>query len=197
MRIFLLSLIALSGLAIHAVAAPQEEGKRVALIIGNDSYSTRPLQNAVNDARLMDRVLKASGFKTILKENAKKVEMEEAVSEFLQQLGPEDTALFYYAGHGVQIENENLLVPVDFEPGNTITLSKFRCFSFNVVIDSLKRQRHKRSIFILDACRSNPFERRFRDMHAITQQLQARDTHYEDAGRAILMSDLEKPWGTR
>jgi alkylation response protein AidB-like acyl-CoA dehydrogenase len=43
----------------------------------------------------------------------------------------------------------------------------------------------------------NPFERRFRDMHAIAQQLQARDTHYEDAGRAILMSDLEKPWGTR
>jgi tetratricopeptide (TPR) repeat protein len=146
----------LSGLAMNAAAAPQEEGKRVALVIGNDAYLTRPLQNAVNDARLMDKVLKASGFQTILKENAKKAEMEEALAEFLGQLGPNDTALFYYAGHGVQIENENLLVPVDFEPGSTITLSKFRCFPFNLVIESLKRVRHKRSIFILDACRSNP-----------------------------------------
>ncbi len=157
MRIpLLLCCTLLSGLAMNALAAPQEEGKRVALIIGNDAYLTRPLQNAVNDARLIDKVLKESGFKTILKENAKKAEMEEALAEFLGQLGPDDTALFYYAGHGVQIENENLLVPVDFEPGSTITLSKFRCFPFNLVIESLKRVRHKRSIFILDACRSNP-----------------------------------------
>ena len=152
----LLSGALLTLLAVNAAAAPQEEGKRVALIIGNDAYLTRPLQNAINDARLMDKVLKASGFQTILKENAKKAEMEEALAQFLGQLGPDDTALFYYAGHGVQIENENLLVPVDFEPGSTITLSKFRCFPFNLVIESLKRVRHKRSIFILDACRSNP-----------------------------------------
>ena len=157
MRIpLLLCATMLCGLAVNGAAAPQEEGKRVALVIGNDAYLTRPLQNAINDARLVDKVLKASGFKTILKENAKKAEMEEALAEFLGQLGPDDTALFYYAGHGVQIENENLLVPVDFEPGSTITLSKFRCFPFNLVIESLKRVRHKRSIFILDACRSNP-----------------------------------------
>ena len=157
MRIpLLLCATMLCGLAVNGAAAPQEEGKRVALVIGNDAYLTRPLQNAINDARLVDKVLKASGFNTILKENAKKAEMEEALAEFLGQLGPDDTALFYYAGHGVQIENENLLVPVDFEPGSTITLSKFRCFPFNLVIESLKRVRHKRSIFILDACRSNP-----------------------------------------
>ena len=68
----------------------------------------------------------------------------------------DDTALFDDAGHGVQIQNENLLVPVDFEPGSTIMLSKFRCFPFNLVIESLKARAYKRSIFILDACRSNP-----------------------------------------
>lgn len=157
MRFPLLRLgLLISIFAVSAAASPQEEGKRVALIIGNDAYLGRPLQNAINDARLMDKVLRASGFKTILKENAKKADMEEALAEFLGQLGPDDTALFYYAGHGVQIENENLLVPVDFEPGSTITLSKFRCFQFNLVIESLKRVRHKRSIYILDACRSNP-----------------------------------------
>ncbi len=85
------------------------------MIIGNNSYSISPLQNAVNDARVMDKALRDAGFKTILRENAPKAAMEEAVAEFVQQLGPDDTALFFYAGHGIQIENENFLVPVDFE----------------------------------------------------------------------------------
>jgi len=87
-----------------------DEGKRVALIIGNDAYSIRPLQNAVNDARAMDRALRGAGFRTILKENASKEAMEKAFVELLESLGPDDTALFYYAGHGVQIVNENFLV---------------------------------------------------------------------------------------
>ena len=108
----LLSLIA----AIPAVHA-QEGGKRVALIIGNDAYSISPLKNAVNDARAIDAALRASNFRTILVENAKKADMDTKIGEFLDLLGPDDTALFFYAGHGVQIANENFLVPVDFVPG--------------------------------------------------------------------------------
>ncbi len=138
-----------------AAAPPQTEGKRIALIIGNNAYSISPLQNAVNDARAVDKALHEAGFRTILRENASKTAMEEATAEFLQQLGPDDTALFFYAGHGIQIENENFLVPVDFEAASSVIQAKFRCFSMAQLFDALKN-RPKRSFVILDACRSNP-----------------------------------------
>ncbi len=141
------------------IAAAQEEGKRVALIIGNNNYSVSPLRNAVNDARLMDKALQAAGFKTILKEDATYPVMEEAAAKLAEQLGPDDTALFFYAGHGVQIENENFLVPVDFEAASTVIQAKFKCFRLGQLFEELKK-RTKRSIFILDACRSNPVAER-------------------------------------
>jgi tetratricopeptide (TPR) repeat protein len=144
-------------MACAAPATPAEEGKRVALIIGNNAYSMRPLQNAVNDARAMDKALQGAGFRTILRENATKVAMEQAASEFLQLLGPEDTALFYYAGHAVQIQNENVLIPIDFAAANTVIEAKFKSFSLGMIFDYLKSTvRVKRSIVVVDACRSNP-----------------------------------------
>ncbi len=143
-----------------AVLAPalqaQESGKRVALIIGNDAYSMSPLKNAVNDARAMDKALKTAGFQTITLENATKADMDRVIGEFLDKLGPDDTALFFFAGHGVQIENENFLVPVDFPQVATISAAKFACMSVARIFDELKRKRAKRNIVILDACRSNP-----------------------------------------
>jgi len=140
-------------------ASAQEEGKRVALIIGNNNYSISPLRNAINDARLMDKALQAAGFKTILKEDATYPVMEEAAAKLAEQLGPDDTALFFYAGHGVQIENENFLVPVDFEAASTVVQAKFKCFRLAQLFEELKK-RTKRSIIILDACRSNPVAER-------------------------------------
>ncbi len=139
-----------------AMGAPQAEGKRIALIIGNNSYSISPLTNAVNDARAVDKALREAGFQTILRENATMVTMQEALGEFLRQLGPDDTALFFYAGHGIQIENENFLVPVDFEQASSVIQAKLRCFSMVQALEELKRRSPKRSIVILDACRSNP-----------------------------------------
>ncbi len=169
-RVLPLLLFAVASLA----AAPQEQGKRIALIIGNNSYSISPLQNAVNDARVMDKALRDAGFKTILRENAPKAAMEEAVAEFVQQLGPDDTALFFYAGHGIQIENENFLVPVDFEAANSVIQAKFRCFSMALLVDALKN-RPKRSVVILDACRSNPV--------ATTNSLQSGLAQPQNAGK--------------
>ena len=121
-------------------ASPQEEGKRVALVIGNDNYKVSPLKNAVNDARLVDKALQAAGFKTLLVENAKRSDMDRMVGQFLEMLGPDDTALFFYAGHGVQIENENFLVPVDFEAGDNLSTAKFSCFSLAQIYDELARR---------------------------------------------------------
>ena len=156
LRCSLLFLAALMP-ALHA----QDTGKRVALIIGNDSYSISPLKNAVNDARAMDKALKSAGFQTITLENARKADMDRVIGEFLDKLGPDDTALFFFAGHGVQIENENFLVPVDFAPVATISAAKFACMSVAQIFDELKRKRAKRNIVILDACRSNPVTEKY------------------------------------
>ncbi len=143
--------------ALHA----QESGKRVALIIGNDAYSISPLRNAVNDARAVDEALRASNFRTILVENARKSDMESKIGEFLDQIGPDDIALFFYAGHGVQIANENFLVPVDFVPGNSISIALLSCMSVAKFFDELNRKRAKKNIIILDACRSNPVAEKY------------------------------------
>ena len=155
----------LAALLLLTCAAPaahaQESGKRVALIIGNDAYKISPLKNAVNDARAMDAALRASNFRTILVENASKADMESKIGEFLDMLGPDDTALFFYAGHGVQIVNENFLVPVDFVPGNSISSAKFSCMSMAQILDELNRKRARKNIVILDACRSNPVTNKY------------------------------------
>lgn len=142
-------------------AHAQESGKRVALVMGNDAYKISPLKNAVNDARAMDAALRASNFRTILVENATKADMETKIGEFLDMLGPDDTALFFYAGHGVQIVNENFLVPVDFVAGNSISSAKFSCMSVAQILDELNRKRAKKNIIILDACRSNPVTNKY------------------------------------
>ena len=156
-----IALPVLLSLAAIPVVHAQEGGKRVALIIGNDAYSISPLKNAVNDARAIDAALRASNFRTILVENAKKADMDTKIGEFLDLLGPDDTALFFYAGHGVQIANENFLVPVDFVPGNSIASAKFSCMSVALILEELKSKRARKNIVILDACRSNPVAEKY------------------------------------
>jgi tetratricopeptide (TPR) repeat protein len=152
----LFAVLAAAAVAAAQAPPPASEGRRIALVIGNDAYPSGALQNAVNDARAMQKSLAGAGFRVILAENANKVAMEQQAAEFLQSIGPGDTALFFFAGHAVQIENENLLLPVDFTPGRTVIESKFRSMSLAMIFDYLKRSRPKTTIVIIDACRSNP-----------------------------------------
>jgi uncharacterized caspase-like protein len=99
--------------ATHAVAAET----RIALIIGNSDYANPNLKltNPANDAAAMQRALQAAGFETIVRLNAKRVDFYHAVDEFTARIGRDQHAvgLFYYAGHGVQAEGTNYLIPVD------------------------------------------------------------------------------------
>ena len=139
-----------------AQSTAQEEGKRIALVIGNDTYSIRPLQNAVNDARAMQKALQGAGFRVIMRENAGKPAMEEGVGQFLEQIGPGDTALLFYAGHALQIEGENVLIPTDFQSARSIIDAKYKSFSLTRVFDEFKQSRAKTIIVVIDACRTNP-----------------------------------------
>src|SRR5262249_5417395 len=109
------ALLALSAATAFARPAGAADENRVALVIGNGAYKMGALQNPVNDARAMAAVLKQIGFQVIAVENATKPAMERAVAEFGHALTPGSVALFYYAGHGLQLNGHNFLVPVDAE----------------------------------------------------------------------------------
>jgi carboxyl-terminal processing protease len=139
---------------------------RVALVIGNSNYGSEigKLANPANDAGLMARALEQTGFKVIRVTDADQKKMKRAIADFGDQLsaaGPQATGLFYYAGHGVQVQGQNYLVPVgadivkeadvDIESVSAEDVVKQMDFAANAV-----------NIIILDACRNNPMQRSFR-----------------------------------
>jgi len=86
---------------------------RIALVIGNAAYKTSPLKNPVNDARDISVKLRQYGFKVEHLSNATARQMEQAISQFGKKLNQEDSVgLFYFAGHGVQVNNRNYLLPI-------------------------------------------------------------------------------------
>jgi len=129
---------------------------RVALIVGNDSYLLAPLRNARNDARTMDRVLRELGFQTELLLDSTGAMMERSIFSFTARIRPGDTALFYYSGHGAQIDGTNYLVPVDFRGPDNIEL-KYGSYSVTKLIDRLSTTGAAFKFVFLDACRDVPF----------------------------------------
>mgnify|MGYP000122603467 CR=1 FL=1 len=86
---------------------------RHALVIGNSTYRVSPLSNPANDAKDMARVLTELGFEVSLVLNATREQMKQAIRVFVERLRRGDVGLFYYAGHGMQVEGHNYLIPVD------------------------------------------------------------------------------------
>lgn len=131
--------------------------RRIALVIGNAKYKEAPLSNPVNDANDMEAALKSSGFRVIKALDATQKQMNRAIFEFGELLTHDSVALFYYAGHGLQVRGKNYLIPVDAEIKSE---SSVRVESVDVdgVLDQLSNS--ELNVVILDACRNNPFERR-------------------------------------
>jgi hypothetical protein len=131
--------------------------KRLALVFGNAQYrNNSALKNPVNDANLMEGTLKELGFEVIKRLNATKAEMEAAIREFTEKLPNYNVALFYYAGHGNQVEGKNYLIPTDAllqKPSDC----KFEAVAVNFVVDEFERYPDNTNIVILDACRNNPY----------------------------------------
>ncbi|MCX6301697.1 MAG: caspase family protein [Bacteroidia bacterium] len=131
--------------------------KRLALVFGNSQYKLgSPLKNPVNDANLMEGTLKQLGFDVIKRLNATKAEMEAAIREFTEKLPNYNVALFYYAGHGNQVDGKNYLIPTDAFLEKP-TDCKFEAISVNFVVDEFERYPDNANIVILDACRNNPY----------------------------------------
>jgi uncharacterized caspase-like protein len=90
--------------------------KQIALVVGNGKYThVGQLKNPVNDAEAMNHRLQEVGFDVMLLNNASRRMMGQKIEEFIGRLGTGDVGVFYYAGHGVQVDGDNYLVPSDFE----------------------------------------------------------------------------------
>jgi hypothetical protein len=134
---------------------------RIALVIGNNEYEhVAALSNARNDARLIRQTLEELDFEVIYRENVTAAEMDEVVEEFGDRLGrsgSDAVALFYYAGHGVQSNGQNYLLPVDIDLRQEADLST-SSMSAARVLETIEASGAGTKIVILDACRNNPFE---------------------------------------
>lgn len=135
------------------------DDKRVALVIGNNKYPSAALKNPVNDATAMAKTLQEMGFEVILRTDVNQRQLNRAITEFGEKLTRGSVGLFYYAGHGLQARGRNFLVPVDAEITSENAVST-EAVDVERVLDQLGSARL--SMVILDACRNNPFERRFR-----------------------------------
>ncbi|GAB5523829.1 MAG: hypothetical protein Roseis2KO_17010 [Roseivirga sp.] len=137
---------------------PAGDLKKVALIIGNDNYqSTKPLRNAVNDADDMNRALVQLGFQVKRITNADLKTMKTEILDFGQKTEGANVTFFYYAGHGLEVDGENYLVPVDASINVVSDVAK-NTVNLSWVLRMVKfTNDNNLNIMVLDACRNNPF----------------------------------------
>ncbi|RAU81881.1 caspase family protein [Pontibacter arcticus] len=126
--------------------------KAKALIIGNSNYSGNQLDNPINDATDIDEVLSRLGFKTTLITDADKITQDKVITEFATSLDNFDIGLFYFAGHGFQINNENYLAAIDTD-FNDEEHAKHTAFPLDILLSYFGKSKNSTSIIILDACR--------------------------------------------
>jgi hypothetical protein len=160
--------------------APGEvDGKehRVALVIGNGAYQHLPrLGNPANDARLMASTLKSMGFELIGNgplTDLDRQAFEKAIRKFGSELSGGGVGLFYYAGHGVQIQGSNYLIPVNANPTGAADID-FELIDASLVLRQMEAAGSRLNFVLLDACRNNPFGGRgLRDARSGLAQMKA------------------------
>ena len=154
----LLRLGVLLGVAFLARAEGPLPEPRTALIIGNSAYSFAPLKNPINDAEAMASALEGAGFKVIMETDADQAKMVEAVRTFGAELKKRGgVGLFYFSGHGTQIDGENYLLPVGAEFKSLEDVKRGSVTAL-AVVDAMATGRSDLNIVILDACRNNPID---------------------------------------
>ena len=148
-------------LGVVSAVASAAVGDRVALVIGNGKYASAPLVNSVNDSRAIAQELRAMGFKVIERENLQSRQIASTLREFRTSLTPGSVALFFYAGHGLQIKGVNYLPAVDAEIQSEDDVP-MQSIDVNRVLDILGESKTRLNLLFLDACRNNPYARSMR-----------------------------------
>ena len=142
--------------AVGLFAGPCAAEQRVALVIGNGAYRSVPeLRNSRNDADDISEQLKRLGFSVIDGRDLDRSAMQAALGRFAQRLKGSDAGLVYYSGHGLQINGQNFLVPVDLKLDDG-AFTPFEMVRLDDVVEALSYTDGVR-LLVLDACRDNPF----------------------------------------
>ncbi|TAF63927.1 MAG: hypothetical protein EAZ55_12530 [Cytophagales bacterium] len=141
----------------NATATTVSNEKRYALVIGNANYDQAPLKNPVNDANSVATALKSKGFDVVVLTNLSKDGMIKAIREFGTRLQNGGVGLFYFAGHGMEVNGQNYLIPVgaDIQKEQDV---EFESVLVDRVLAEMEYARNGMNIVILDACRDNPFK---------------------------------------
>lgn len=130
---------------------------RSALVIGNSNYlNVGKLNNPKNDANDIESVLYKLDFDVTKILDATLIDIQYAINNFLKELDEYAVGLLFYAGHGMQIDGKNYIVPVDSELSNK-SKTIVSCYCLNSFLDGVSSYKGKTIICILDACRNNPF----------------------------------------
>jgi len=147
---------------------------RLALVIGNSNYqNVGSLSNPQNDARDMADALSRVGFQVLYQQNSTNRSMAEAVESFGEHLKQnKGVGLFYYAGHGIQVEGKNYLLPVDATINKTSDI-RFETMDLARILETMAAADNSLNIVILDACRNNPFSNSFRSIQRGLAQINA------------------------
>jgi uncharacterized caspase-like protein len=146
-------------IGIVLTALPATAAKRVAMVIGNGAYqNAAPLPNPVNDGRAVADALRRLDFVVIEAMDQDKAGMQALLRQFVAELEDADASLFFYAGHGLQVQGQNYLVPIDAALESEVDLP-FEALAVDVVLDLMEQTTPTRLVF-LDACRDNPLARR-------------------------------------
>ena len=146
--------------ALLAGSDPALAENRLALVIGESAYrSVTPLPNPANDATQMSKLLSDAGFDVTAAADLSQKQMNDRVGEFAAKVaakGPDTVALVFYAGHGLQVDGENFLVPVDVDPKREADIP-LQAVRLNDILNTLNSVPSRMRIVLLDACRNNPF----------------------------------------
>jgi uncharacterized caspase-like protein len=158
LRHALFNLLVLVALLFGVYSASAQS--RLALVIGQSAYKSVPmLPNPIRDARAVAQMLTESGFEVTTASDLSQNQIREQLSQFTGKVaakGGDSVALVYYAGHGVQIDGENFLLPVDIDPKRESDIA-IQAVRLNDVLNTLSSAPSRMRIVMLDACRNNPF----------------------------------------
>jgi len=140
---------------------PAHAGNRLALVMGNDRYTNLPpLHNAVADARAVAKALEGLGFRVFEGEDLDYRAANRLHADFENAVAPGDTTFVFFSGHGIALGAENYLLPTDMDkPGaGEENLVRSEAHSVDGLIRRVQQKGAAASIFVIDACRDNPFE---------------------------------------
>ena len=176
--------LAFSG---HASGQP-----RIALVIGNGSYTSDPLSDPPRDADLIGEKLDTLGFDVTKRQNLERTPMRQIIRTFGNQLKErkEAVGLFFYSGHGVQVEGRNYMIPIGADIEDKVDVTD-EAVGIDYVLSRMDSVKNLLNLVILDACRNNPYEKSFKALESPVKGL-----NKMDAPRGSLIAFAAEPHKT-